>query len=150
MYQYLWYVYILGEYLSYLDNGHIHLPLTPVFLILWQKDSWNQINKFLFSWNCIFSSSKIDFLAIFEVAKNGIWSKKLFIKLIYLTTRVFWPGLSKMFWPTVKCDLCGYNNMTMSEKRYHDMTTNTIIWRCWGKKFKRSWFGRDPDSIFGN
>ena len=101
MYQYFWYVYILGEYLSYLDNGHIHLPLTPVFLILWQKDSWNQINKFLFSWNCIFSSSKIDFLAIFEVAKNGIWSKNNFVKLIYFISWDFLSSLFLIFWPTV-------------------------------------------------
>ena len=32
-------------------------------------------------------------LAIFEIAKNGIWSKNLFVKLIYLISRAFWPGL---------------------------------------------------------
>ena len=28
-------------------------------------------------------------MAIFEIAKNGIWSKKIFVKLIYLISRVF-------------------------------------------------------------
>ena len=32
---------------------------------------------------------EIAFLASFEIAKNGIWSKKLFVKMIYLTSRVF-------------------------------------------------------------
>ena len=49
----------------------------------------------LISWNCIFGSlklfpsSKIDFLAIFEVAKNGIWPIKNFVKSIYLISWVF-------------------------------------------------------------
>ena len=41
-----------------------------------------------------FSQFKYWFLAIFEIAKNGIWSKKIFEKLIILISRVFWPGLS--------------------------------------------------------
>ena len=32
---------------------------------------------------------EIAFLAIFEIAKNEIWSKKKFVNLIYL----IWPGL---------------------------------------------------------
>ena len=35
-----------------------------------------------------FPSSKNEFLVIFEMAKNGIWSKMI-VKLIYLITRVF-------------------------------------------------------------
>ena len=44
-----------------------------------KKNSWNQINKKL--------------AIIIEIAKNGIWPKKLFLKLIYLISQVFWPGL---------------------------------------------------------
>ena len=36
----------------------------------------------------IFSQFKNWFLAIFEMAKNGIWSKEIFVKLIYLISRV--------------------------------------------------------------
>ena len=36
-----------------------------------------------------FSQFKNWFLAIFEMAKNGIWSKKFFVKLFYLISRVF-------------------------------------------------------------
>ena len=38
-----------------------------------------------------FHSSKNDFwpLPIFEIAKNGIWSIKFFVKLIYFISRVF-------------------------------------------------------------
>ena len=38
----------------------------------------------------------------FEIAKNGIWSKKIFVTLIYLISRVFLPGLFKIFGPTVQ------------------------------------------------
>ena len=54
----------------------------------------NKSKKF-FSWNCIFGSFltfsqfKNWFLAIFEIAKNGIWSKKLFVKFIYSNIRRF-------------------------------------------------------------
>ena len=44
-----------------------------------QKYSWNQINHNFFSWNCLFdtfSQFKNWFLVIFEMAKNGIVSKK--------------------------------------------------------------------------
>ena len=44
-----------------------------------------------------FSQFKSWFLSIFEISKNGIWSKKLFVKLIYLISRVFWPGLYHFF-----------------------------------------------------
>ena len=46
-----------------------------------QKNSRNQINQKKISWIFIcgslklFPSSKFDFWAIFEIAKNGIWSK---------------------------------------------------------------------------
>ena len=52
-------------------------------------------NKSFFSWNCIsgsfltFVQFKNWFLVILEIAKNGIWSKKNFLKLIYLISRVF-------------------------------------------------------------
>ena len=42
-----------------------------------QKNSWNQINHFFFSWNCISGSL------------NRIWSKYFFVKLICLISRVF-------------------------------------------------------------
>ncbi len=32
---------------------------------------------------------EIPFLAIFEIAKNGIWSEKVFVELNYLISRVF-------------------------------------------------------------
>ena len=47
-----------------------------------------------FSWNCNF---KYWFLSIFEIAKNGIWSKKFFMKLIYLISRVFGLDFFKIF-----------------------------------------------------
>ena len=57
-----------------------------------QKNSWNPIiKKFFFVklhfWT--FSQFKNSFLAIFEIAKNGIWSKKFIVKLIYLISQVF-------------------------------------------------------------
>ena len=61
-----------------------------------KKTSSNQINnkKILLKlhfWQ--FSQFKNWFLVVFEIAKNGIWSKKLFVKLIYLISRVFAPEL---------------------------------------------------------
>ena len=59
------------------------------------KNPWNQINQIFFSWNCIscqfkkISQFKNWFLAICEIAKNGILSKENFMKLIYLISRVF-------------------------------------------------------------
>ena len=49
-----------------------------------------------------FSQFKNWFLAIFEIAKNGIWSKNLFVKLIYIWFHDFF-GLDffYIFWPTV-------------------------------------------------
>ena len=47
-------------------------------------------SRFSSSWNCIFWQFS---QFIFEIAKNGIWLKKLFVKLIYLISRIFWPGL---------------------------------------------------------
>ena len=68
--------------------------------------------------------------------------------LIYLISRVFLPGLFKIFWPAVrwstlevkcvifvdvrkkiKCDICGkhYDNMTMSEKSSNVNIADTII-----------------------
>ena len=42
-------------------------------------------------------------MAIFEIAKNGIWSKKFFVKLIYLISQVFlaWTFFL-IFWPIVQ------------------------------------------------
>ena len=36
-------------------------------------------------------------MAIFEIAKNRFWSKNIFVKLIYMISRVFWPGIFKIF-----------------------------------------------------
>ena len=61
-----------------------------------QKNSWIQINQKIFSSNCIFGSfpsSKIDFWPILKLQKMEFGQKKLFLKLIYLFSRVFWPGL---------------------------------------------------------
>ena len=61
----------------------------------WQKKPREIKYTKFFTCNCIFGSfkfsptSKIDFLAIFEIAKNGIWWKNFFMKLIYLISRVF-------------------------------------------------------------
>ena len=52
---------------------------------LWGGDLKSPGNKN--SWNCIFGSFsqfKNWFLAVFEIAKNGIWLTKLFMKWIYL------------------------------------------------------------------
>ena len=46
-----------------------------------------------------FSQFKNSFLAIFEIAKNGIWSKHFFVKLIYLISRVFLAWTFLIFWP---------------------------------------------------
>jgi len=67
--------------------------------------------NFFITWNCIFGSFKTFsqfknwFLAIFEIAKNGIWSKENFMKLIYLMSSIFLPGFLKIFWPhtVAKC-----------------------------------------------
>ena len=44
-------------------------------------------------------------MAIFEIAKNGIWSEIFFVKLIYLIPRVFLPGFfdyaSHFFYQTI-------------------------------------------------
>ena len=40
-----------------------------------------------------FSQFKNWFLAPFDIAKNGFWSKNVFVKLIYLIPRVLWPRL---------------------------------------------------------
>ena len=62
------------------------------------KNSWNQINNF-FSWNCIFcsfklfSSWKINFWPFLKLQKMEFGQKENFMKLFYLISRVFWPGL---------------------------------------------------------
>ena len=72
-----------------------------------KKKSWNQINQNFFSWNCIsgifktFSQFKNWFLVIFESAKNEIWPKNFFVKLIYLISRFFLSWTFLIFWPTV-------------------------------------------------
>ena len=43
----------------------------------------------IFSWKCIFKTVQKLFLAIFEMVKNLIWPKKLFVTLIYLISGVF-------------------------------------------------------------
>ena len=49
------------------------------------------------------------FLAIFEIAKNGIWSKKIFfMKLIYLISRVFLAWTFKDF--LAHCDNINTHN----------------------------------------
>ena len=50
-----------------------------------------------------FPSSKIDFWTFLKLQKNGIWSKILFVKLIYLISRDFWPGLFLNF--LAHCDM---------------------------------------------
>ena len=40
-----------------------------------------------------FSQFKNWFLAIFEIVKNGIWPENFCVKLIYLISRAFLPGL---------------------------------------------------------
>ena len=59
-----------------------------------QKNSWSQINHKIFfrdiAFLAVLNFFPVQKLAIFEIAKNGIWSKKLlFVKLIYLISRVF-------------------------------------------------------------
>ena len=62
------------------------------------KNSWNQIDqKNFFSWNCIFGIPQFKnwFLAIFEIAKNGISDLvKKFIREIHI---IFKAGINKTF-----------------------------------------------------
>ena len=45
---------------------------------------------------------KIDFWPFWKWQKMEFGQKNFFVKLIYLISRVFWPGRFLIFWPTVK------------------------------------------------
>ena len=49
----------------------------------------------------LFPSSKIDVWPFLKLQKMDFGEKIFFVKLIYLTSRVFWPGFFKIFWPTM-------------------------------------------------
>ena len=92
-----------------------------------QKNSWNQINQNIFSWNCIFGvfpQFKIWFLAIFEIAKNGIWSTKFFVKLIYLISRVFLAEESEK-----RNQKFSVNNRIHSYLKHDDQIDRTVDWK---------------------
>ena len=60
-----------------------------------QKNSWNQINLFFLreiaflAVLTFFPSSKIHFCPFLKLQKNGIWSKIIFLKLVYLISLDF-------------------------------------------------------------
>ena len=89
------------------------------FLSPGQKNSSNQINQFheiflpyfswkvsnIFSWNCIFGSCKHFpqfknwFLAIFEIGKNELWSKKISWNWFIWFDEFFYPDFFKFSGP---------------------------------------------------
>ena len=62
----------------------------------------------------LFPSSKIDFWPFFEIAKNGIWSKKFHDIDVFDFMSFFWTGLLLILWPT----MCEYQNMICNFKIY--------------------------------
>ena len=72
-----------------------------------QKNSWNQINQIIFSWNCIFGSfqlfpsSKMDFWPFLKLQKKK-WNlaKNKFREIDF--TSFFGRNFFLIFWPTVK------------------------------------------------
>ena len=90
--------YIFTQMSTHIHSGPENLKKSR------QKNSWNKKNP----WNCIFGSfklfpsSKIDFWPFLKSQKMEFGQKKIFVKLIYLISRVFWPGLFWIFWPTMR------------------------------------------------
>ena len=85
-------------------------------------------SKNLFSWNCIFGSfpsSKIDFWPFLKFAKNGIWSKKLFVKWIYLFHDFLaWTFFSKL------CRKIAYRFHIKNIKIIHSFIRGVLIQSC--------------------
>ena len=67
-----------------------------------QKMEFGQKNVFMkLHFGLFFPVQKMIFGHIWNCKKWNL-VKNLFVKLIYLISLVFWPGLFKNFWPTVK------------------------------------------------
>ena len=80
-----------------------------------QKNSWNQINQKIFSWNCIFGSikffptSKIDFLVIFKIEKNGFWAKTFFSWKWFISDSTSFFGLHSIKYSGPLCTIITNN-----------------------------------------
>ena len=81
----------------------------------------------LYFWQ--FSQFKNWFLAIFEIAKNGIWWKKLLVKLIYLFSRVFWLTVNLLAAASVIMKYKLKNQKTQEEKTLRKMSIPKMKWK---------------------
>ena len=85
-------------------------------------------------------------MAIFEITKNGIWSKIFFLNLTYLISRVFWSGLFKFsvmqFFEKylIHIQTCHFSSMTFStifSRPSAVLSSSTSDFNCtvpyWGK-----------------
>ena len=106
-----------------------------------------------FSWNCIFGSFpqfKNSFLSIFEIAKNGIWSNKLFVKLIYLISQVFWPGLSWIFCPSVECNVARLVSLYFQKlKSTGSFSSSSLCRPLWNRSIRKKFEAFDFSIFIG-
>ena len=79
-------ILLLGTHnIQYKKSIWFYLAFHSPFPLQWKKGTQLGQRRYL---NIKLPKFKNWFLAFFEIAKNGIWSKKLFVNLIYMISRV--------------------------------------------------------------